>query len=116
MKHTSYLLSVSPRILMLLLCFIYSGYHYALSAEEQLDRSDYLQQNRQLTGKIIDSLGEGIIGANILEKGTTNGTITDFDGNFQLENVKPNATLVVTYVGFITQEIIVKDKNYIEVL
>lgn len=115
MKHTSNLLSVSPRILMLLLCFIYSGYHYALSAEEQLDRSDYLQQNRQLTGKIIDSLGEGIIGANILEKGTTNGTITDFDGNFQLENVKPNATLVVTYVGFITQEIIVKDKNYIEV-
>ena len=56
-----------------------------------------------VTGTVIEqAIGEPIIGASILEVGTTNGTITDFDGNFSL-NVSPNATIQVSYMGFKTQ-------------
>ena len=60
------------------------------------------QQNKKITGIVTDSNGEPIIGANIMEKGTVNGTITDMDGNFSL-TVKEGAILVVSYVGYITQ-------------
>ncbi|MCQ2268473.1 MAG: TonB-dependent receptor [Bacteroidaceae bacterium] len=56
-------------------------------------------------GQVVDQTGEPIIGASVLVKGTTNGTITDFDGNFVIQNVDNNATLIVSYVGYITQEV-----------
>lgn len=61
-------------------------------------------QQKAISGKVVDSKGESIIGANIMEKGTTNGTITDFDGNFSL-NVAANAVLQISYIGYKTQEI-----------
>lgn len=57
------------------------------------------QQAKKITGKVIDSKSEPIIGANVMEKGTTNGTITDLDGMFVLE-VSPGATLQFSYIGF----------------
>lgn len=62
------------------------------------------QSKRRISGKIVDSMGTSIIGANILEKGTTNGTITDVDGNFTL-HVSDNPTLVISYIGYTTVEI-----------
>lgn len=53
-----------------------------------------------IKGKVVDSQGESLIGANIVEKGTTNGTVTDIDGNFIL-SVTPNSTLEISYIGFI---------------
>ena len=53
---------------------------------------------------VVDTKGEPIIGANVIEKGTTNGGITDMDGKFKL-NVKPGATIQVSFVGYTTQEI-----------
>ncbi|MEG0992607.1 MAG: TonB-dependent receptor [Bacteroidales bacterium] len=61
-------------------------------------------QNIVVTGQITDAKKEAIIGASILEKGTAVGTITDYDGNFKLE-VPANATLVVSYVGYVKQEV-----------
>ena len=58
----------------------------------------------QVSGVIVDETGEPIIGASILEKGTTNGTITDFDGNFVLD-VAEGATLEISYVGYATQSL-----------
>ncbi len=58
----------------------------------------------KITGKVIDDQGEGVIGANVMEKGTTNGTITNMDGEFSLE-VPNKATLQISYLGFNTQEI-----------
>lgn len=63
--------------------------------------SVFAQQS--VTGNVKDVSGEPIIGASVVEKGTTNGVITDMDGNFIL-SVKPSATLVVSYIGYITQE------------
>ena len=61
------------------------------------------QKTKKVTGVVQDANGP-LIGVNILEDGTTNGAITDLNGNFTLE-VAPNATLVITYVGYITQKI-----------
>lgn len=68
------------------------------------NRFDVVQQGHQINGVVIDKNGESIIGANIMEKGTSNGTITDFDGKFTL-NVSNKATLVISYIGYTTQEI-----------
>lgn len=75
---------------------------YAESVEAPVVES--VLQQKAISGKVVDSKGESIIGANIMEKGTTNGTITDFDGNFNL-NVAANAVLQISYIGYKTQEI-----------
>jgi TonB-linked SusC/RagA family outer membrane protein len=61
-----------------------------------------------IKGHVEEASGVEIIGASIMEKGTTNGTVTDIDGNFQL-NCKPGAKLVISYVGFTTQEVAAVD-------
>ena len=61
-------------------------------------------QQKAISGKVVDSKGESIIGANVMEKGTSNGTITDFDGNFNL-NVSAKAVIQISYIGYKTQEI-----------
>lgn len=71
-----------------------------------------IQQDKRITGKITDSRGDEVIGANVVVKGTTNGTITDIDGNFSLD-VPANATLVVSYIGYLTKEIPVGTKSVV---
>ena len=62
------------------------------------------QQTVHTTGRVSDSTGP-VIGATVVEKGTTNGTITDLDGHFSI-NTQPGATLVVTYMGYRTKEVV----------
>lgn len=62
------------------------------------------QQTRRITGHIKDAYGDAVIGANVVVKGTTNGTITDIDGNFSLD-VPVNATLLVSYIGYVDRSI-----------
>jgi TonB-linked SusC/RagA family outer membrane protein len=59
---------------------------------------------KQITGRVVDAQGEPIIGANIIEVGTTNGTVTDVDGSFSL-SVKENAVLHISYIGYLSQDI-----------
>lgn len=61
-------------------------------------------QKIEVSGTVVDQNGETIIGASIMEKGTSNGTITDFDGNFKLTTAS-GAKIVVSYIGFMTQEL-----------
>ena len=63
-----------------------------------------IQQDKKITGTVVDSKGEPIIGASVLVKGTSNGTITDVDGNFSL-NASQGSVLVVSYVGYTKKEI-----------
>lgn len=62
------------------------------------------QQRKQITGKIVDTNGEAIIGANVVEQGTTNGTVTDIDGSFSL-SIGDNALLQISYIGYLGQEV-----------
>ena len=67
-------------------------------------------QQMSITGTVKDKkLNDPVIGASIVIKGTTNGSITDLDGNFQLDNVSPGSTLVISYIGFQTEEILVQE-------
>jgi TonB-linked SusC/RagA family outer membrane protein len=68
------------------------------------------QNKKIITGTVVDIYNEPIIGANIIEKGTTNGTITDIDGRFTLE-VPENAEVQISYIGYNTQKISVNGKN-----
>ena len=65
-------------------------------------------QSGEISGNVVDGTGEPIIGATVMEKGTSNGTITDIDGNFKIK-VEANATLVFTYIGFQNQELPAQD-------
>ena len=72
------------------------------------------QNTRQITGTVIDATGMPIIGANVMVKGTTNGTITDIDGKFTLEVAK-DAILQVSYIGYMNQEIPVGNKSVLSI-
>ena len=65
---------------------------------------DFSQQDGKVTGTVVDSFGP-VIGASVIIKGTTNGNITDMDGNFTLEGLKEGDVIEISYVGYATQEI-----------
>ena len=73
------------------------------------------QDKRQINGTITDENGEPVIGANIMEKGTVNGVISDIDGNFHMA-VSGNAVLQITYIGYEMQEIPVRNQTNIQVV
>lgn len=73
------------------------------------------QQNKQITGVVTDEHGEPIIGANVVEKGTTNGVITDIDGNFSL-SITENSILQISYIGYLNQEIQVGNQTSLRVV
>ena len=73
-------------------------------------------QELTVSGRITDKGGEAIIGASILVQGTTSGTITDFDGNFTVPNIASNAVLVVSYIGYKTQNISVNGKTIFNIV
>ena len=75
----------------------------------------YCQQSRTISGVVKNSQGETIIGANIVEKGTSNGTITNVDGLFTLR-VSPNAILKVSYMGYTEQDVNTRNKNKLEII
>lgn len=64
-------------------------------------------QNLRIEGKVLDEMGEGLIGAGVVIQGTTNGTITDLDGNFVLSSVPSGTTLEISCVGYKTQQVTV---------
>ena len=91
------------------------GNVYQVQASE-LHASEVVQQaKRQIKGKVVDAAGETVIGANVLEKGTTNGVITDIDGNFVL-NVSSGATLEISYIGYVTQTIKVTNQTSLHIV
>ncbi len=69
--------------------------------------STIVHAQTEMTGTVVDPLGEPIIGATVMEKGTSNGTVTDFDGNFKLK-VAAGKTLTFSYIGFEKQELAAK--------
>ena len=72
---------------------------------ESVTGVENIQQNETATGVVKDALGETVIGASVVVKGTTNGTITDFDGNFSISGVKKGDIIQISFVGYQTQEI-----------
>lgn len=74
------------------------------------------QQILQLSGSVVDEKGEPVIGTNVMVKGTAQGTITDLNGQFTLENVATRATLLISYIGYLPQEIAVQNRTVLHVV
>lgn len=104
MDNKTVTISVAPRLagLLLTLAFLLTG---------QL----LFAQGKQISGVVNDAFGP-VIGASVLEKGTSNGVITDLDGNFKLTVSNDNAVLLVSYVGYKTQEIPVAGKTSFSIM
>jgi len=73
-------------------------------------------QGRTVTGTITDTTGEPMIGVNVLVKGTTNGTITNLDGEFSITNIGNDAVLSVSYIGYLAQDITVGTQSVINIV
>lgn len=71
-------------------------------------------QQKVITGKVLDEIGEPIVGANVVEKGTTNGTISDVEGDFSLK-IDSDASITISFLGYVQQEISVRNKTNITV-
>ena len=78
---------------------------FALPGTAESMKMEITQQTVTVSGVVKDKKGEPIIGANIMEKGTTNGTITDFDGKYTLKVKSAQSVLTISYIGYKTQEI-----------
>ena len=74
-----------------------------------------MAQSRTVKGVVKDAAGEPIIGASVLQKGSTNGIITDLDGNFTLQ-ISGDPVLVVSYVGYVSQEIPTRGKSTLKIV
>ena len=92
---------------------------YSVSAFEKSDtpriKADVKQQQtKKIKGTVVDNMGVPIIGANVMIKGTTNGTITDMDGQFSLD-ASDNDVLQISYIGYNTQTIVIGDKDVLSI-
>ena len=87
----------------------------AKTPETKSNSPDKLQQQWTVSGTVLDSNGQSLPGASILEKGTTNGTQTNFDGKFSLNVSNKNARLIISYIGFVTQEIPVNGQTNLNI-
>ena len=76
--------------------------------EKKAEETKVTQEGKEITGVVLDAFGP-VVGANIVEKGTMNGVISDSEGRFVL-NVAPGATLIVSYIGYVSQEIKITDQ------
>lgn len=74
----------------------------------------YAQKN--IKGQVIDSSGMEVIGASVQEKGSGNGTITDMEGKFELKLSSTDGTIIVSFIGYITQELKAGNQNFIKVI
>ncbi|MDR1556088.1 MAG: TonB-dependent receptor [Tannerellaceae bacterium] len=88
--------------LTLILCFLLAGAGIPRVANAANPEVAIQQQTRRVTGSVKDVKGEPLLGVNVIVRGTTNGTVTDFDGNYSLE-IGTNDVLVFSYIGYISQ-------------
>lgn len=97
-------------IAIMICAVLLSGSHVAHATNEP-EPTYSSQQTGKIKGTVTDTNGETVIGASIVLKGTTNGTITDMDGNFTLSDVPANGTIQVSFIGYKTLEVQVKGQT-----
>ena len=119
-KNESKLLAIPKIAKASALCLLFSAFSVNAATAttvttKSVDEIQAVQQGKRVTGVVLDNAGIPIIGANIIVKGTTNGTVTDFDGNYTLEEVPADAVLVISYIGYLSQEIPVGNQTNIKV-
>lgn len=120
MNDTSKLLSINQITKVATFCLLISVFSANATENKtptsnELAEKNVVQQNKKVTGVVVDTYDNPIIGANVVVKGTTNGNITDLDGKFTLENVPENSVLLISYIGYKSQEISVKNQTALNI-
>ena len=87
-----------------------------INVNTKLETVKEIAQKVSITGMVVDKSGNPLPGASIIEKGTTNGTETDFDGNFKISVKNDDAILVIQYLGYAKKEVSVKDKTTLKIV
>lgn len=108
-------LKVNPQRILyssVIMAYLMVGSPFSVFADTQEVQT--LLQSSTIRGNVVDSNGIPVIGASVLVKGTSNGTITDIDGNFILQNA--TGTLIVSYIGYKTQEISLSGQNNLNIV
>lgn len=116
-KQTDFFLLPRKCGIGVVLLFVTAGIVRATPAKETESTNSITtvtQQKKTVKGVVKDATGEPVIGANVIQKGTTNGTVTDLDGNFSL-NVPAGALLTVSYMGYSDQEIKIGNQQFLSV-
>lgn len=111
LKHSLKIMRIS--IFFLFFCVLFSSASNSFSQELNINITQQ-SVKKLITGRIVDNQGEPIIGANIIETGTTNGTVTDIDGKFSL-SIENNATIHITYIGYLDQSINTSGKESLNI-
>jgi TonB-linked SusC/RagA family outer membrane protein len=94
----------------------FANNYISLRTLDQSEKTAILQQQKNtIRGTVVDEIGEPVIGANVVEKGTTNGVITDIDGKFSL-NVQRDAVLQISYIGYVGQEVAVRNRQVFQIV
>lgn len=101
--RSSFQNSMFGKLVSLLMAFVISG---AIA----------FAQNKTVTGTVVDNYGEPVLGANVIVAGTTNGAVTDFDGNFSITDVPANATLKVSFIGYVSQDVALNGQSKVKVV
>lgn len=94
------------------------GSHIILSNRNEQEVSSVntpLQEGKTITGKVQDEQGEPLVGVSVAVKGTTTGTVTDINGGYTLKVTNPNATLVFSFIGFLSQEVELKGQSLVNI-
>ena len=110
LKKTSGRRMLFSAALLASLCVGSPQFSYAATEDVQT-----VMQNGTVKGTVVDATGEPVIGASVQVKGAGTGVISDIDGNFTLNNVSRDAVLVISYVGYQTQEIKVAGKSFLDI-
>ena len=108
------LLSSTFSYLFLSLMPVYSVSAFEKSDTPRIKADVKQQQTKKIKGTVVDNMGVPIIGANVMIKGTTNGTTTDMDGQFSLD-ASDNDVLQISYIGYNTQTIVIGDKEVLSI-
>ncbi|GAA5219937.1 TonB-dependent receptor [Membranihabitans marinus] len=88
----------------------------SLTLQNIYESAQFQQTGIEVSGTVVNSENEPLIGVNVLVKGTDNGTATDFDGKFILKNVEEDAVLVLSYIGYVSQEIALADNTSLTIV
>ncbi len=110
----SFLSLKKKKLIYILILFV--SFTYASNKNEFVSIDNYIIQGQTVNGTVKDINGQPLIGANIIEKGTSNGIQSDFDGNFTITVSDANAILVVSYLGYINIEVPLKGQTNIDLI
>ena len=105
--------NISKTVLLAACSFFWLWHSPEAKAGESLSTAQAVQQSKKVTGVVSDAMGP-VIGATVMEKGTSTGVVTDMDGQFTI-SVKPGATLQISYVGYVTREVKVGNSSTLSI-